>query len=503
MLFQVALAGRTNVGKSSLFNRLCKSAPPRRGKHTEEDAANSAAPARTQPYSSRSQRKAIVANSDGVTRDLLCGVVPSAHGDFILIDSPGQMMDNEVLHKLMEEQARKAYIMADLLLFVCDGKEGLTAADERIATEIHASNKICILLVNKMDHNADEGTIADFYRFGFPVIGVSAKSSLGVKDLRNEIERQIAKKETAIGAEDNLPATTDADDEADDAANPTPKKAHIPAIALLGCPNVGKSTLANLLLKEERQLVHEKPGSTRDSVLLPFTMDKSTKEGTSKEDWMLIDTAGIRRKSRVNENLEQLMVTSAIHAIYDSDVVIYIVDATEGLRHQDSALLHLAERAGKGLVIAVNKADLLDEQQRKDLKGLLEWDLAFIDYAPCHFISAAKNKGIKELLKSVQLARRSAETSWDTTALNRVLQALLNNHPPPLRQGMRSNLRYANQIHDKPPHLVIHGKRLQQLPNGYKKYLQKSFSREMKLQGAPLKISYKTDDNPYGGSRQR
>lgn len=474
MVFKVALVGRPNVGKSSLFNNICN---------------RSARKGNKEQY----QPRAIVADFAGVTRDLLYKTINFPQGSFTLIDSPGQIMDSKSLHLLMEQQAGRAYKMANLLLLVCDGKEGLTAADKEVATKIYASNKKCILLVNKMDHAPNDSLLIDFYSLGLPVIGVSAQNSSGIKTLLKEIEQEVT---TANEKKHDYNPIQDYDQE---------EEKILPAIALLGCPNAGKSTLANLLLKEEKQLVHNKPGSTRDSVFLPFTMDKfSYKNNNSleavrnnQEKWVLIDTAGIRRKSKVNEDLEQLSVRSAINAIELSDLVIYIIDAKQGLRHQDRTLLHLVEKAGKGLVIAVNKADLLDGQQKKDLNSLLKWDLAFIDYASVHFISAKKNKGVAKVLQATQLAYRAADYHWGTATLNKILQKLISSHPPPLRQGKRSNLRYANQINIKPPHLMIHGKRLQQLSSTYKKYLRKSFSRAMELHGVPLKVSYKTDANPY------
>lgn len=464
-LLRTTLIGRPNVGKSSVYNRLLNASRRKYGEGRGSANRNS---------------NAIIADYEGVTRDLIYGEMLLSQGKIIIVDSPGQMLDKDPLHQLMEEKAKQSYENADLLLFVCDGQAGLTALDQEIITQLRLDKKEdqeCLVLVNKMD--SKESALSDFYSCGYDVIGISAKTGSGIKDLLNLLEEHLDKKEV------RLSDTADTHD-----TDIAPK-----TLTLLGCPNAGKSTIANLLLKSDKQLVHHLPGSTRDSVHLPINL-----EG---EDWTLIDTAGIRRKGKIGDALEQETVYSAIHSINVASIVAYIIDAEQGIRRQDLNLLHLAAKSRKGIVIAVNKADILDQQEIKDLKGMLEWELAFISYAPTHFISAKLGKGLKPMFKSIKQVCKSMVVECKGGELNRYLQEFTMRHPPPLRQGRRSNLRYVVQAGNNPPQLIIHGKRTEHLPDTYKKYLQNSFSEKLHLIGAPLGIVYKNDANPYNKFQSR
>ena len=515
---RAALVGKPNVGKSSLFNKILSRSrnhdPKSRDRITLQNP------------------KAIVADYDGVTRDILYGEINIPEGKIILNDSPGEMMDDDVLHQLMGKKAREESSCADIILLVCDGEKGLDAADSEIARRIYTSGQECLVLVNKMDKRGADSS--DFYSLGYPILPISATNGLGVKDLikllteklpaeQSEITKdqdQDKEQELEQGEEQNksqdkepqsdlsaesesskssenletseLAKLEESEEEQSELEESEERTTHN-TLALLGCPNSGKSTLANILLKADKQLVHHLPGSTRDSVYHPIVL-----EG---EQWRLIDTAGIRRKSRIKEDLEQQTFGSAITALRLADLVVYVIDAEMGVRHQDLALLRLAERHGKGLVIAINKSDLLDQQETKDLRGHLDWELAFMSFAPRHFISAKNRKGLKMLFQSVQNTRASLAYIGNKSVLNRHLEELVGKNPPPMRDNKRSSLRFIKQVASNPPKLVIHGKRVDHLPDSYKKFIKNSFSDMMKLVGSPLVINYQNDVNPYAGKR--
>ena len=337
-VIKLILIGRSNVGKSSLFNRVllaCRKEPSAVDK-------------------SKKRYRAIVADYEGVTRDIIREEIIFPQGKLILSDSPGQMLEEDSLHQLMEEKARASSAESDLLLFVCDGEQGLCGGDESLASQIHSSGKECMVLVNKMDRKGVDG--GEFHRLGFPLLEVSALRGNGIKELLRVLREKLGT---------NKVSDSDGRTEEQRELSAEELKVKARTLTILGCPNAGKSTIANHLLKEERQLVHHLPGSTRDSIEHEFEM--------GKEIWRLIDTAGIRRRSRVKDKLEDMSVQSAIHSMHLAQIVLYIIDGDIGIRHQDRTLLQLAVKYGKGIVIALNKKDLLDRQETKDLRGLLEW----------------------------------------------------------------------------------------------------------------------------------
>lgn len=430
MFPQVALVGRANVGKSSLFNRIIQ------------------------------KPAALVASQAGVTRDLLFSLVSHSARPFILIDSPGHTKGKEELDRLMAKQAEKAWQSADLILFVCENP--FHSEDQRILALLRKTNNPILLVVNKLDHQAEPADLAEFYQYGLPLLGVSAQSGLGIKALLTAIRAALS----------DFPIL------------PPPEENRI-CFALLGRPNVGKSTLTNRLTKEERQLVSPIAGTTRDSVSVDLCWHKIS--------YRLIDTAGLKRKSRTTSELERLAIGQALSAVYASQVVLLLLDATSMLVHQDMALLQLTQRLGKALVIAINKSDLLRREQRKEMAARLMAKLGFVSYADIHFISAIHNKGMGAMMRSIHQAHRSAGGKWKTHQLNQALGHCLARQ----QSAPGFKLRYAHQVGTHPPCITIHGKRLGLLPVQYKRYLQRCLSNQLKLRGVPLRLEFKTDTNPY------
>ena len=436
---QVALVGRPNVGKSSLFNRISR------------------------------QQTALVGAQEGITRDLLFELIRDEKGSFILIDAPGHKRGKQELDRLMARQAEKAWQTANLALLVCEPQ--LHTEDEHILAQLRHAETPCLVAVNKLDHQASEVELAEFHQCGVPVYGVSAHSGLGIKQLLETIRARLAKSmrnAEAIHTEEDGRTS----------------------ISLLGRPNTGKSTLANRLLGDERQLVRAEAGTTRDSVQLDFSW--------RRKDYRLIDTAGVRKKRKICSELEKTAVGRALGSAISSQIVIVLLDASDALTSQDMALLQLVERLGKGLVIAVNKTDLLNNEEKKRVAAHLEDRLSFVRYADIRFISAAKKHGISPLMQSVSHAYVSIGRSWKTHQLNKTLRHCLAQQQPPMAQGMPSTPRYAHQAGTHPPRIVIHGKRLDRLPSHYKRFLQHCFSAELDLRGVPLQLQFKTDANPYG-----
>jgi len=430
VLPQVALVGRSNVGKSSLFNRI-----------TQKPAA-------------------LVASQTGVTRDLLFSLVSHSDRQFILIDSPGHTEGKEELDKLMAQQAEKAWQIADLILFVCE--TSFHSEDQRILALLRKTNHPILLVVNKLDHQAEPTELAEFYQYGLPLLGVSAQSGLGIKALLKSITSALR-----------------------DFAPLPPLEDKRISFALLGRPNAGKSTLTNRLIKEERQLVSAAAGTTRDSVSIDFCWQKV--------NYRLIDTAGLKRRSRIASELEKLAIGQALSAVYASQVVLLLLDATSLLVHQDMALLQLTQRLGKALVIAINKGDLFSREQRKEMVRRSTEKLSFVSYADIHLISATHNKGMRAVMRSIHQAHRAASSQWKTHQLTQALNhCVARQQSPP---GFK--LRYAHQVGTYPPCVIIHGKRLGLLPVQYKRYLQRCLSSHLKLRGVPLRLEFKTDINPY------
>ncbi|MEX2489750.1 MAG: ribosome biogenesis GTPase Der, partial [Pseudomonadales bacterium] len=443
MIPVIALVGRPNVGKSTLFNRLTRS------------------------------RDALVAAFPGLTRDRQYG--KGAVGDFpyIVIDTGGLTDQEEGIDKPMAEQVRQAINEADLILFIVDSREGRMPGDESIAVRLRETQAPVILVANKIDGQNPDYVIGEFYSLGFGEPGfVSASSGHGVTRL---IEDRVKPHEA-------IP-----DPEAAALANQGIK------IAVVGRPNVGKSTLVNRLLGEERVVVFNEAGTTRDSIYIPFERDG--------ERYTFIDTAGVRRRGRVTQKIEKFSVVKTLDAIENANVVILLVDARDGVVDQDLHLLGHVLEAGRALVLAVNKWDGMDEYEKTRVKRELERKLTFIDYVKIHFISALHGSGVGNLYQSIHRAYESATRKIQTAMLNEILGEAVQEHQPPLVKGRRIKLRYAHAGGSNPPVIVIHGNQTESVPDSYKRFLEHRFIKSLGLEGTPIRLEFKTSDNPFKGRK--
>lgn len=442
----IALVGRPNVGKSTIFNRLTRS------------------------------RDALVADFAGLTRDRIYGTVREEGLDFILIDTGGLTDQSDNMAELMRKQAQLAIDEADLVLFVVDGRAGLMPADHDIAQQLRNQGKPIRLVINKTEGEQRELVAAEFYALGLgePLV-ISATQGRGITAVFSEIRSAVPEAEVVELSEEEL---TEAEDEIDDIR-----------LAVLGRPNVGKSTLINRLLGEERVVAFDEPGTTRDSIHIPFE-----KDGVN---YTLIDTAGVRRRSKVSEKLEKFSVLKTLQALEDANVVMLVLDAHEGIVEQDLHLAGLIVESGRAVVLAVNKWDGLEKSEREWVAANVERRLPFMNFAKTHFISALHGSGVGLLLKSVRQAYQSAMTKVPTSRLTRVLEDAVADHPPPLVRGRRIKFRYAHLGGKNPPRIIIHGNQTESTPNSYKRYLENTFREVLKLQGTPVMIEFKTSENPY------
>lgn len=440
-----ALVGRPNVGKSTLFNRITKT------------------------------QDALVANFPGLTRDRQYGEAKLGSRHFIVIDTAGITGQEEGIDSAVAQQSQQAVIEADAVVFMLDAREGLTSTDEQLAQKLRGYNKPIFFVANKIDGvNVDEA-LADLYRFGSEKIyPTTATHGRGIKPLFEDM--------LALFPEEEKP-----EEGSEGALDPGIK------IAIVGRPNVGKSTLVNRLLGEDRVVVYDQPGTTRDSVYIRYERND--------EVFTLIDTAGIRRRKNVSETVEKFSIVKTLKAIDDANVVILMLDASEGVVDQDLHLLGHVIDAGRALVVGINKWDGLTDQHKQYVKSELERRLLFIDYAQIHFISALHGTGVGHLYESVRAAYNSATSKLQTHRLTQILEKAVFDHTPPLVNGRRIKLRYAHAGGSNPPLIVIHGNQTEQVPRAYQRYLEKTFRRELKLIGTPIRIEFRTGDNPYEGKR--
>lgn len=448
----IALVGRPNVGKSTLFNRLTRS------------------------------RDALVADFAGLTRDRIYGTVREEGLDFILIDTGGLTDQTDNMAELMRKQAQLAIDEADLVMFVVDGRAGLMPTDHDVAQQLRNQGKPIRLVINKTEGEQREMVAAEFYRLGLgePLV-ISATQGRGITEVFDEIKHTLPEAQVH---------ELDIDSEEDD----EPKDDDI-RLAVLGRPNVGKSTLINRLLGEERVVAFDEPGTTRDSIHIPFE-----KDGVN---YTLIDTAGVRRRSKVSEKLEKFSVLKTLQALEDANVVMLVLDAHEGIVEQDLHLAGLIIESGRAVVLAINKWDGLEKSEREWVATNVERRLPFLNFAKTHFISALHGSGVGLLLKSVRQAYQSAMTKVPTSRLTRVLEDAVADHPPPLVRGRRIKFRYAHLGGKNPPRIIIHGNQTESTPNSYKRYLENTFREVLKLQGTPVMIEFKTSDNPYRDKKPR
>lgn len=437
----IAIVGRPNVGKSTLFNRLTRS------------------------------NAALVADYPGLTRDRIYGVGKVGSKPYIVVDTGGLTGNAEGVEALMASQARQAMEEADVIILLADGRGGLTAGDEIIASQLRQLGKRVFLAANKAEGlNASIAT-AEFQALGLgQPHAISAAHGDGIAALMEEVCEALPPEES--------------EEEAEEAGI---------KVAMVGRPNVGKSTLLNRLLGEERVVVSDVAGTTRDSVYVPFERDEKR--------YTLIDTAGIRRRGRVFETVEKFSVVKTLQAIESAHVVLLLLDAHEGVTAQDASLAGLILESGKGLVVLVNKWDGLQHDQRERIKADLDYKLGFLDFAETRHISALHGTGVGELFGIVQRVHSAATRHFPTPELNRALEAAVQQHQPPLVRGRRIKLRYAHQGGSNPPLIIIHGNQTEHVPDAYRRYLENTFRRELRLRGTPLRIEFRGGENPYAGRK--
>jgi GTP-binding protein len=433
MSASIAIVGRPNVGKSTLFNRFT---------HT---------------------RSALVGNVPGLTRDRQYGIMQINDQNVIIIDTGGIGEANTPIEILMEKQAKQALEEADIILFLVDARSGCTSADETLAHKLRKLNKPIFTVANKVEDQDIEIVLADFYKLGLgEPLAISAEHNLGIGDLIATIATKLPQKEE-INA-------------------PTIPQGAI-KIAFVGRPNVGKSTLVNRILGEERVIVYDQPGTTRDSIFINFN-----RRG---KDYVLIDTAGIRRRGRVKESIEKFSVIKALQSIEATNVVVFVIDATENITDQDLKLLGFVLDAGKALVLAVNKWDNLPPQQRDKIKSELDRRLTFIDFAKILFISALHGTGVGDLFGAINKAYTSATKELKTPQLTKILEKAIGNFQPPLARGHEIKLRYAHIGGHNPPTIIIHGARTEHIPESYRRYLEHFYREALDLSGTPIRIVFK------------
>ncbi len=441
MLPVIALVGRPNVGKSTLFNVLTKS------------------------------RDALVADFPGLTRDRKYGHGEHENHPFIVIDTGGLSGESEELDSRMARQTLLAIEEANLVLFLVDARDGLTAADEAIASQLRRYGKTMHLVVNKTDGIDENVAASEFASLGFAEGHyIAASHGRGVGKL---LDMLFA-------------------DWTDDSEQQTTFDVGI-KVAIVGKPNVGKSTLINRLLGEERVVVMDMPGTTRDSIFIPFEHQE--------QRYTLIDTAGVRRRKSVNEAVEKFSVIKTLQAIDESNVVIMMIDAREGVTDQDLHLLGYIVDAGRALVVVINKWDGMEEDEKRHIKEELERRLGFVNFADIFFISALHGSNVGLLYKSILQAYASATRNLSTPKLTAILEKATTQHQPPLVQGRRIKLRYAHQGGQNPPLIVIHGNQTELVPASYKRYLMNVFIQQLDLKGSPLRLEFKTGENPFAGRK--
>ena len=441
MLPVVALVGRPNVGKSTLFNQLTRS------------------------------RDALVSDMPGLTRDRQYGMANIDEHRFLVVDTGGLTESPSGVEALMDKQVHLAIGEADVVVLVVDAREGLNTGDEQIGGQLRATGKPVVVAVNKVDGADADTVMADFHALGFAdVTPTTASHGRGISDLVEHIDVY-------------LPEAAETDEEESEG---------IP-IAVVGRPNVGKSTLINRMIGEERVITFDEPGTTRDSVRVPFTR--------GGQDFVLIDTAGVRRRARVHETIEKFSIIKTLQAIDASQVVILMLDAQEGVADQDATILgHIIEQ-GRALVIAVNKWDRLEPEQRDKVRRELDLKLGFCDFAERHFISALNGTGFDKLLKAALRARECAFRKVPTPLLTEILEDAIRRHTPPLVRGRATRLRYAHQGGINPVRIIVHGNRTDAVPASYRRYLINSYRKRLKITGAPIRVDLRSGKNPYEGKK--
>lgn len=438
----IALVGRPNVGKSTLFNRLTRS------------------------------RDALVADLPGLTRDRHYGEGRMGERPFLVIDTGGfEPVAKEGIMHQMAKQTKQAVAEADVVVFIVDGRQGLTPHDKTITEFLRKAGRPVILVVNKAEGMKYTSVAADFYELGMgDPLAISSAHGDGIQDMLDEVLNQVFSQRPSN------------EEEVDPAV-------HGIKIAIVGRPNVGKSTLVNALLGEERVIAFDMPGTTRDSIEIPFERDG--------KHYTLIDTAGIRRRGKVFEAIEKFSVVKTLQSISEANVVILLLDAQQDISEQDAHIAGFILESGRALVVGVNKWDGLQSDRRDEIKIDLERKLSFLSFAKFHFISALKSTGIGQLMKSVDSAYAAAMADLSTPKLTRALIEAVEHQQPRRKGSVRPKLRYAHQGGQNPPIIVIHGNSLEAVGDDYKRYLEKHFRDTFLLVGTPLRIEVRTGRNPF------
>lgn len=464
MLPVIALVGRPNVGKSTLFNRLTRT------------------------------RDAIVADYEGLTRDRKYGEAKFEGNRFIVIDTGGlsgfDQGGEPSIDDVMAQQSLAAIEEADEVLLMVDAKAGLLPADLDIAEKLRRMNTPFTLVANKID-GASENELVEFYNLGVEQIHpIAAAHGRGVKQLFEYLSDRFYPEQ---------PEELENEEPLDTAEDQAPAEKSI-RIAIVGRPNVGKSTLVNRMLGEERVVVYDHPGTTRDSIEIDY--QREDKHGNSR-NYTIIDTAGVRRRKNVSEAVEKFSILKTLQSIADAHVTILVLDAREALVDQDLHLLSHIVDAGRAVVIALNKWDGLSHDTKQQIKQELDRRLAFNDFAEVKTMSALHGTGVGELYKSLETAYKAATQKLSTNELTRVLEKAVFDHPPPTVAGRRIKLRYAHAGGQNPPIIVIHGNQTESVPKHYQRYLEKTFRKAFDLYGTPVKVEFRTSDNPYAGRKNK
>ncbi|EFX91317.1 GTP-binding protein EngA [Actinobacillus ureae] len=480
----VALVGRPNVGKSTLFNRLTRT------------------------------RDALVADFPGLTRDRKYGHANIAGYDFIVVDTGGIDGTEEGVEEKMAEQSLLAIEEADVVLFLVDARAGLLPADIGIAQYLRQREKTTVVVANKTDGIDADSHCAEFYQLGLgEVEQIAAAQGRGVTQLIEQVLATLGEQLNADQAVENEEdsANEEADewdtdfdfdneedtallDEALEDESESIEDKNI-KIAIVGRPNVGKSTLTNRILGEDRVVVYDMPGTTRDSIYIPMERDG--------QQYTIIDTAGVRKRGKVNLAVEKFSVIKTLQAIQDANVVLLTIDAREGISDQDLSLLGFILNAGRSLVIVVNKWDGLSQDIKDQVKSELDRRLDFIDFARVHFISALHGSGVGNLFDSVKEAYACATQKTSTSMLTRILRMAADEHQPPLVNGRRVKLKYAHSGGYNPPIIVIHGNQVEKLADSYKRYLSNYFRKSLKIIGSPIRIQFQEGNNPFAGKKNK
>jgi len=438
----IALVGRPNVGKSTLFNVLTQS------------------------------RDALVADYPGLTRDRKYGHGSFDNKNFIVIDTGGLSGENEELDEHMAAQTLHAIEESSVVLFLVDARDGMTAADENIAVHLRRSGKTVYLVLNKTDGLDAAMVASEFYALGLgDPIAVAASHNRGIRPLLEKVLQPFEQDEPGIDEEHGI------------------------KVAFVGRPNVGKSTLVNRVLGEERVVVFDMPGTTRDSIYIPFERDNKR--------YTLIDTAGVRRRRSVHEAVEKFSVIKTMQAIEEANVVVMMMDAQKEIADQDLHLLGFILEAGRALVLVINKWDGLGDYQKDKIRSDVDKQLVFINFAEIFYISALHGSSVGKLYAAIDRAYESATRDLSTPKLTRILEQAMEAHQPPLVRGRRLKLRYAHQGGVNPPRIIIHGNQTDRVPASYQRYLTNYFLDAINSVGTPIKIEFKGGTNPFADKRNR